>query len=458
MARAKHITPSKGMGLVKLSNAANNIKKTIGVKKFKPTSYNIKFADWIFTEESAESLYLNYIDGQRPAEVAHVLDIANNWDADIAVPLFCVYRTDLKKYIICDGQHHAVAYLTRHKKKRNVMIPVLYVNAANDKVEKKLFGSNDKRKNVPPAALHKTYVSQGIDWNVALNDAVTRADSFIEVECEKKGAITHFQHLKSTFNDFGSQSLTFVLNRIRDNWEPEKVEGIVLRGLSIIRNELRKDGDYTKELFEDIVQASSERFTQKKLGEYSKAVISRSELLIDPDKMKLDPDPVKVACGIISIYNILNNTEYCGTKLYNKLDMPLIADEYGLYPNMDANTYVNEKVYLDVSNTGDVVIPWAWKAAQRYGVDYKGMYDICEPYCALCDSGVELKYGLGFNDDGKTDKEQPNVEHKIALANGGKNVLSNMHITCESCNKLKGVAKKEDAPTLRAIADKLELA
>jgi len=127
-----------------------------------------------------------------------------------------------------------------------------------------------------------------------------------------------------------------------------------------------------------------------------------------------------------------------------------------LYPKYDPATYVTRDLFRKVVETKDLRYVWAYKNAQKWGVDYEQFRNLCGTHCACC--GSELDYGLGKNNVNKSDINTPSTDHKIprSLDESKTNDISNLWIICNRCNTLKSSATQDDIHRYKKIVEALE--
>jgi hypothetical protein len=107
-----------------------------------------------------------------------------------------------------------------------------------------------------------------------------------------------------------------------------------------------------------------------------------------------------------------------------------------------------------VCETNDLRVVWAYKNAQKWGVDYSTYLELCEESCSCC--GSELDYGLGKNNNNKADVNTPSTDHKIPQSLFGTNDIENLWVICNKCNLLKNNATHEDIQRYESIIKMLK--
>jgi 5-methylcytosine-specific restriction endonuclease McrA len=125
-----------------------------------------------------------------------------------------------------------------------------------------------------------------------------------------------------------------------------------------------------------------------------------------------------------------------------------------LYPKYDPGTYYSRELFRTVCETNDLRPVWAWKNAQKWGVEYEPFLAKCGETCACC--GSPLNYGLGKNNVGKSDIHTPSTDHIIPRSLEGSNDIDNLWIICNRCNLLKNNSTPEDIHRYRKILETLE--
>jgi 5-methylcytosine-specific restriction endonuclease McrA len=125
-----------------------------------------------------------------------------------------------------------------------------------------------------------------------------------------------------------------------------------------------------------------------------------------------------------------------------------------LYPKYDPGTYYSRELFRTVCETNDLRPVWAWKNAQKWGVDYEPFLAKCGETCACC--GSPLNFGLGKNNVDKSDIHTPSTDHIIPRSLEGSNDIDNLWIICNRCNLLKNNSTPEDIHRYRKILETLE--
>lgn len=125
-----------------------------------------------------------------------------------------------------------------------------------------------------------------------------------------------------------------------------------------------------------------------------------------------------------------------------------------LYPKYDPGTYYSRELFRTVCETNDLRPVWAWKNAQKWGVEYQSFLDKCGETCACC--GSPLNYGLGKNNVDKSDIHTPSTDHIVPRSLEGSNDIDNLWIICNRCNLLKNNSTPEDIHRYRKILETLE--
>lgn len=125
-----------------------------------------------------------------------------------------------------------------------------------------------------------------------------------------------------------------------------------------------------------------------------------------------------------------------------------------LYPKYDPGTYYSRELFRAVCETNDLRPVWAWKNAQKWGVEYEPFIAKCGETCACC--GSPLNYGLGKNNVDKLDIHTPSTDHIIPRSLKGSNDIDNLWIICNRCNLLKNNSTPQDIHRYRKILETLE--
>jgi hypothetical protein len=124
-----------------------------------------------------------------------------------------------------------------------------------------------------------------------------------------------------------------------------------------------------------------------------------------------------------------------------------------LYPKFDPGTYHTRELYRMVCETGDLRPVWAHKNSDKWGVPYEAFLPLCEETCSCC--GSKLDYGLGKNNNNKTDVNTPSTDHKVPRSMGGTNDIENLWVICMRCNTLKNNSTPEDISRYEKITNLL---
>ncbi len=129
-----------------------------------------------------------------------------------------------------------------------------------------------------------------------------------------------------------------------------------------------------------------------------------------------------------------------------------------LYPKYDPGTYHSRDLYRKVCETNDLRPVWAYKNAQKWGVDPEQFLELCGKTCACC--GSVLDYGLGKNNVDKKDVNTPSTDHIVpqSLDESKVNEITNLWIICSRCNLLKNNSTADDIHRYRMILEVLEKA
>jgi hypothetical protein len=134
-----------------------------------------------------------------------------------------------------------------------------------------------------------------------------------------------------------------------------------------------------------------------------------------------------------------------------------------IYSKFEPGTYHSRDLFRVVCETNDLRPVWAYKNAQKWGVDYEPYLDKCKIECSCCQS--PLNYGIGKNNlEDKLDINTPSTDHivpqTVARAMGWTeeqiNDISNLWIVCNRCNTLKNNSTAEDIHRYKAIIEHLE--
>lgn len=134
-----------------------------------------------------------------------------------------------------------------------------------------------------------------------------------------------------------------------------------------------------------------------------------------------------------------------------------------IYRKYDPGTYHSRDLYRVVCETNDLRPVWAYKNSQKWGVAYEDFLKLCGQTCACCQTET-LNYGLGKNNNDKTDEHTPSTDHivpqsvakKLGWTNEQINDISNLWIICNKCNKIKTNSTSEDIHRYKAIIAVLE--
>jgi 5-methylcytosine-specific restriction endonuclease McrA len=134
-----------------------------------------------------------------------------------------------------------------------------------------------------------------------------------------------------------------------------------------------------------------------------------------------------------------------------------------LYPKYNPGTYHSRDLFRIVCETRDLRPVWAYKNANKWGVDYEQFHTLCGKTCSCC--GSPLDYGLGKNNlEEKLDVNTPSTDHIVSQAvarlTGWSEEqihdISNLWIICMRCNLLKNNSTADDISRYKAIIEVLE--
>ena len=134
-----------------------------------------------------------------------------------------------------------------------------------------------------------------------------------------------------------------------------------------------------------------------------------------------------------------------------------------IYGKFEPGTYHTRDLFRVVCETNDLRPVWAYKNAQKWGVDYETYLDKCKIECSCCQS--PLNYGIGKNNlEDKLDINTPSTDHiipqTVARSMGWTeeqiNDISYLWIVCNRCNTLKNNSTAEDIHRYKAIIEHLE--
>jgi len=134
-----------------------------------------------------------------------------------------------------------------------------------------------------------------------------------------------------------------------------------------------------------------------------------------------------------------------------------------IYSKYDPGTYHSRELYRKVCATGDLRPVWAYKNANKWGVDPDEYLKLCGETCACC--GSFLDYGLGKNNvKDKPDIHTPSTDHIVAQKTAKLlewteeqvHDISNLWIICMRCNRLKNDSTADDIHRYKAIVEVLQ--
>jgi hypothetical protein len=125
-----------------------------------------------------------------------------------------------------------------------------------------------------------------------------------------------------------------------------------------------------------------------------------------------------------------------------------------LYPKYDPGTYHTRELFRIVCETRDLRPVWAHKNANKWKVDPAEYLKLCGETCACC--GSQLDYGLGQNNQDKSDVNTPSTDHIKPRSEGGTNAIENLCIICNRCNLLKNNSTPDDIHRYKCILETLE--
>jgi hypothetical protein len=304
--------------VVSLVSVATTLFKKLkfNPKKFDKTLFN-KFA-WI-----DPNLIDVYFGAQRWPDDPHIGKLVNKFNPYKCTPLVCVYRTDLKRYRVCDGLQHGSGMIVTFFGCLNngLEVPIWYVEADNEFVEHDIFLALN-RDNLKMALyfIHDQEVKMQVPKAVKIERIVKRAGAFTAYTSKKPGALTHISDLYNGYKVLGDECLRSAIECLRDYFPDDKVHTASMLGIGKVFFLLKEKGLLTEKIKKDIGAALFANFDDS-----NRLHLDIKEQFENdyPSNYKGMNAMEKVASGIIDVYEQYYNKSIGVNKPFD-ITIPMI--------------------------------------------------------------------------------------------------------------------------------------
>jgi hypothetical protein len=217
-------------------------------QKFEKNKFN-KFA-WV----DPNLIDVNF-GSQRWPDEPHIGKLVKKFNPYKCTPLVCVYRTDLKRYRVCDGLQHGSGMIVTFFGCLNngLEVPIWYVEADNEFVEHDIFLALN-RDNLPMAKyfIHDQEVKMKVPKAVEIERIVKRAGAFTAYTSRKPGAITHISDLYTGHKVLGKDCLQKAIECLRNYFPDDKIHTASMLGIGKVFWLLREKNLLTDEVAEEV--------------------------------------------------------------------------------------------------------------------------------------------------------------------------------------------------------------
>jgi hypothetical protein len=307
--------------VVPLTSVATTLFKKLKTipKKFDKSLFN-KFA-WV----DPNAIDVNF-GAQRWPEDTHIGKLVNKFNPYKCTPLVCVYRTDLKRYRVCDGLQHGVGMIATFFGCLNngLEVPIWYVEADNEFVEHDIFLALN-RDNLPMAKyfIHDQEVKMKVPKAVAIEKIVKRAGAFTAYQSKKPGAITHISDLYTGHKVLGADCLYYAIECLRDYFPDDKIHTASMLGIGKVFLLLKAEGKLTDSVRKDVGAALFANFED---SDRLHLDIKEQFATTYPSNYKGMNAMEKVASGIIDVYQQHYNKSIEIDKPFD-IVMPLMIEQ-----------------------------------------------------------------------------------------------------------------------------------
>lgn len=309
-------TKSAVVSLVSVGTTLYN-KLKFSPKKFDKKDFN-KFA-WV----DPHLIDVNF-GAQRWPEEGHIGKLVKKFNPYKCTPLVCVYRTDLKRYRVCDGLQHGSGMIVTFFGCLNngLEVPIWYVEADNEFVEHDIFLALN-RDNLPMAKyfIHDQEFKMKVPKAVEIERIVKRAGAFTAYTSRKPGAITHIADLYTGHKVLGKECLQKAIECLRNFFPDDKIHTASMLGIGKVFLLLKNQGLLTDTVINEIGGAlfanfeDSDRLHLDIKDEFANTY---------PSNYKGMNAMEKVASGIIDVYEQYYKKSIGVEKPFN-ITMPILA-------------------------------------------------------------------------------------------------------------------------------------
>lgn len=278
-------------------------------KRIKPAKPNLtfKYKDVLkFKWVHVSKLALNY-QRQRYPEPKHIEKLLAKWNIICVTPLQARYDKKTDTYYIADGQQHGIAWVIMYGE--DAMVPVCYIESANENIESiQLLALNTDSEPMAKYFIHQQKCMMGDADALALEKTVTQAGCETSYKKRSAGTITHISDLWAAQKDYGLEALGAVLSKMRHYWPSERIYTANMLGLLKVRELMQAKGNYSDDLFEDVINACADYFES---SDRMHLDIKNQFEVTYPTNYKGMGVREKIASGIINVYEKSTGKRLC---------------------------------------------------------------------------------------------------------------------------------------------------
>lgn len=283
--------------VVPLADVARALVKKLKLKTHKKFNKDL-FNKFIWLD--ADKVFVNF-ENQRIPDIKHIAKLIGKFNPILCTPLICVYRTDLKRFHVCDGLQHGAGMLVTYFGclMAGLQVPVWYTSADSDEAERLIFLSiNRDRLPVARIYIHRQEVAMKVPEAVAVEKLVRSAGAHTApYGTTAPGAVTHIGHLYTAYKALGPSAVREAIIMIREYFPSDAVHIDTMLGIALVLKLLADADKLTDKKREQIGVALAQNFRD----------CNRVHLDIKDEFNRLCPTDTtknqnKVAAGIISCY------------------------------------------------------------------------------------------------------------------------------------------------------------